>query len=107
MYDFLKTLWLFETSHPYRYHCHETLKHRINVPIWSILKICHYNFSKIFCNFGVYLKRFIQLYLFVVSSSSANKYGKMTPRVSEWLDFFFWIVFYVLKAYFKSFRGVK
>jgi hypothetical protein len=30
----------------------------------------------------------------------------MTPIVSEWLDFF-WIVFYVLKAYFKIFRGLK
>jgi hypothetical protein len=41
------------------------------------------------------------------NTSENQKYGKMTPIVSEWLDFFFWIVFYLLKAYFKSFRGVK
>jgi hypothetical protein len=34
------------------------------------------------------------------NSSKNQKYGKMPPIVSEWLDFFFWIVFYVLKAYF-------
>jgi hypothetical protein len=34
----------------------------------------------------------------------------MTPIVSEWLDFFFWIVFYVLKAlevYSKEYSGEK
>jgi hypothetical protein len=32
------------------------------------------------------------------------KYGKMTPIVSEWLNFFSGIVFYVLKTYFSSLK---